>query len=50
MTEEKKIPEKEIIKKIKQGHTEYFALIVNKYKRVVFNHSYSFLRTKEDAP
>ncbi len=41
--------EKELIKKIKKGQVNLFAEIVNKYKRVVYNHAYSFLRTKEDA-
>ena len=41
--------EKEIVTRLKRGETEYFAEIVNKYKRVVFNHSYSFLRSKEEA-
>lgn len=49
MAEQKKMNEQEIIKKIKQGHTQYFELLVNKYKRVVYNHAYSFLRNKEDA-
>ncbi len=41
--------EKELIKKIKKGQINLFAEIVNKYKKVVYNHAYSFLRTKEDA-
>ena len=39
----------ELIKKIKRGNKELFSEIVNKYKRVVYNHAYSFLRNKEEA-
>ncbi|MEI7639986.1 MAG: sigma-70 family RNA polymerase sigma factor [bacterium] len=38
-----------IIKEIKKGNIEVYSQIVVKYKKVVFNHSYSFLRSREDA-
>ncbi|MFP4467061.1 MAG: RNA polymerase sigma factor [Candidatus Goldiibacteriota bacterium] len=41
--------EEEIIKRIKDGETELFSHIVNKYKKVVYNHAVSFLRNFQDA-
>ncbi len=41
--------EKELVKRLKKGQVELFSEIVKKYKSVVYNHAYSFLRTKEDA-
>jgi RNA polymerase sigma-70 factor (ECF subfamily) len=41
--------EKELIERIKKGETKYFAEIINKYKKVVFGHTYNFLRNKEEA-
>ena len=41
--------EEEIIKRIKEGETELFSHIVNKYKKVVYNHAVSFLRNFQDA-
>lgn len=41
--------ELELIKKIKRGNKELFSDIVIKYKRVIYNHVYSFLRNKEEA-
>ncbi len=41
--------EKEIIKKIKKGDTNAFREIIQTYKRVVYNHSYTYLRNQQDA-
>jgi RNA polymerase sigma-70 factor, ECF subfamily len=39
----------EIIKRIKKGDKESFREIINKYKKVVYNHSRSFLRDAQEA-
>src|SRR5208283_1842219 len=41
--------EMEIIKKIKKGDANAFREIIQTYKRVVYNHSYSYLRNQQDA-
>lgn len=38
-----------IIKKIKKGDRESFREIINKYKKLVYNHSRSFLRNDQEA-
>ncbi len=39
----------DIIKKIKKGDKERFREIINKYKKVVYNHARSFLRNAQEA-
>jgi RNA polymerase sigma-70 factor, ECF subfamily len=39
----------DIIKKIKKGDKESFGEIINKYKKVVYNHARSFLRDAHEA-
>jgi RNA polymerase sigma-70 factor, ECF subfamily len=39
----------EIIKRIKKGDKESFREIINKYKKVVYNHSRSFLHDAQEA-
>jgi RNA polymerase sigma-70 factor (ECF subfamily) len=39
----------EVIKRIKKGDKECFREIINKYKKVVYNHSRSFLRDAQEA-
>jgi RNA polymerase sigma-70 factor (ECF subfamily) len=39
----------DIIKKIKKGDKEAFGEIINKYKKVVYNHARSFLRDAQEA-
>jgi RNA polymerase sigma-70 factor (ECF subfamily) len=39
----------EIIKRIKKGDKESFREIINRYKKVVYNHSRSFLRDDQEA-
>jgi len=41
--------EKEIVKKLKRGDKECFAEVVENYKKVVYNHACSFLRSREEA-
>jgi len=41
--------EKEIIIKIKKGDSEAFREIIQTYKRVVYNHAYTYLRNQQDA-
>ena len=39
----------EIIKRVKKGDKESFREIINRYKKVVYNHSRSFLRDEQEA-
>jgi len=41
--------ELEIIEEIKQGKSEYFKELVDKYKNMVFNICFGFVKNKEDA-
>ena len=39
----------EIIEEIKQGKSEYFKELVDKYKNMVFRICFGFVKNKEDA-
>jgi len=41
--------EKELVKKLKQGKSEFFPELISKYKGVVFGHAMSYLRNAQDA-
>ncbi len=41
--------ELKIVKRIQRGQKKYFSEIIKEYKKVVFNHSCSFLRNREEA-